>query len=100
MCNHLTNKFHIRHEIYANRQGPSIYKRPAKPMAEDSLPRHRAGNWYTRNEEVAALVCYLGMTGSVMDGGEQSGTVELTVGEIIAVILSVFELLLLRYGLR
>jgi len=70
MCNHLTNKFHIRHEIYANRQGPSIYKRPAKPMAEDSLPRHRAGNWYTRNEEVAALVCYLAMTGRVMDWGE------------------------------
>jgi hypothetical protein len=39
-------------------------------MTEDSLPRRRVGNWYTRNEEVAALVCYLGMTESVVDGAE------------------------------
>jgi hypothetical protein len=44
--------------------------------------------------------CVLSRYDGKCDGwGEGSGAVKLTVGKIIAIILSVFELLLLRYGL-
>jgi hypothetical protein len=40
---------HKRHQIYANREEFSIYKRPVKPMVEDHL-RRLERKWYMRSE--------------------------------------------------
>jgi hypothetical protein len=51
----MSTRFYIRHQIYANREESSIYKRHVKPIVEDLLRRLKR-KWYTRSEECVSRV--------------------------------------------